>query len=76
VGRLNFTAQEITEIRSLLRELRRADADRQKRIRSRLRRIGFNISDVSHDGGGFTVVDFDELTRRGTITTDGRAPTA
>jgi hypothetical protein len=68
VGRLNFTRAEQDEIRGLLRELRRADRDRQKTIRAKIRRIGFYISDVSHDADGFTVSDFDDLVRRGTIT--------
>ena len=68
MGRLNFKHAEQDEIRRLLRELRRADRDRQKTIRAKIRRIGFNISDVSHDADGFTESDFDELVRRGTIT--------
>lgn len=67
MGRLNFTRAEADEIRSLLRELRRAERDRQKAIRAKIRRIGFYITDVSHDADGFTVSDFDELVRRGTI---------
>jgi hypothetical protein len=35
-----------------------------------MRRIGFYITDVSHDGDGFTLSDFDALIRRGTITID------
>ncbi len=33
-----------------------------------MRRIGFYITDVSHDADGFTLSDFDSLIRRGTIT--------
>lgn len=66
-GRNEFTDIEIDEIRMGLRELRRADPSRQKTIRSRLRRIGFYITDYSYDGNGFTVSDFDEMLRRGTI---------
>ena len=71
MGRLNFTRAEADEIRSLLRELRRAERDRQKTIRAKIRRSGFYITDVSHAAGGFTVSDFDELVRRGTITIEG-----
>ena len=67
-GRLEFTRDEIGEIRGALRELRRADPDRQKKIRARLRRTGFYITDFSHDADGFTVSDFDEMVSRGTIT--------
>lgn len=70
MGRLNFTSDEIAEIRRLLVELRRADRDQQKTIRARIRRIGFFISDVSHDAAAFTASDFDALVRRGTITID------
>jgi hypothetical protein len=68
MGRLCFTADEIAEIRRLLVDLRLADRDRQKVIRARIRRIGFYITDVSHDAGGFTAADFDALLRRRVIT--------
>jgi hypothetical protein len=42
MGRLTFSADEIAEIRRLLVELRRADRDRQKMIRAKIRRIGFS----------------------------------
>jgi hypothetical protein len=63
MGRLRFTQSEIDELRVLLGELRRAEPTRQKTIRTKMRRIGFYITDVSHDGDGFS--DFDALTRRG-----------
>jgi hypothetical protein len=68
MGRLRFTQSEIDELRTLLSELRRAEPTRQKTIRSKMRHIGFYITDVSHDGDGFTLSDFDALIRRGTIT--------
>jgi hypothetical protein len=68
MGRLRFTQSEVDELRTLLGELRRAEPTRQKAIRSKMRRIGFYITDVSHDGDGFTLSDFDALVRRGTIT--------
>jgi hypothetical protein len=54
-GRMSFTRDETEQLRSLLRELRRADRDRQKTIRARMRRMGFYITDL------------DELISRGTI---------
>lgn len=66
-GRHEFTDDELDEIRDSLRELRRVDSGRQKTIRGRLRRIGFYITDYSHDANGFTVSDFDEMLSRGTI---------
>lgn len=66
-SRNQFTKAEIDTIRAALRDLRRADPSKQKAIRSRLRRIGFYITDYSHDADGFTVSDFDEMLSRGTI---------
>lgn len=66
--RLEFTSAEISEIRRLLVEIRSSDRDAQKSLRAKLRRIGFHISDVSHENDGFTVSDFDALLRRGTVT--------
>jgi hypothetical protein len=68
VVRLEFTHSETEELRTLLGELRRAEPTRQKAIRAKMRRIGFYITDVSHDVDGFTLSDFDLLIRRGTIT--------
>jgi hypothetical protein len=60
---------EIDKIRSRIRELRRADRDRQKAIRAGLRSMGFRISDYTHDQQGFTVADLDALIKRGVIAT-------
>lgn len=74
MGRLSFTEDEIAALRQLLTELRRSDRDRQKTIRAKIRRIGFYISDVSRDAGGFTATDFDALVRRGVITQGAADP--
>jgi hypothetical protein len=66
-GRNEFTEEEIDEIRGALCELRRVDSGRQKTIRDRLRRIGFYITDYSHEADGFTVSDFEEMLSCGTI---------
>jgi hypothetical protein len=66
-GRMSFTRDEIEQLRSSLRELRRADRNRQKTIRARMRRMGFYITDFSHDADGFTASDLDDLISRGTI---------
>jgi hypothetical protein len=66
-GRGEFTEDEIEEIPSAQREPRRVDPGRKKTIRSRLRTIGFYISDYSQDADGFKVNDFDEMLTRGTI---------
>lgn len=66
-GRSTFTRDEIEELRSLLRELRRVDRGRQKSIRAKLRRNGFYITDFSHDADGFTASDLDEMISNGTV---------
>jgi hypothetical protein len=52
--RSEFTPAEANEIQDLLREIRRAHRSRQKRLRDRLRRIGFYITDYAHDQVGLT----------------------
>ena len=69
-GRMAFTRDEIEELRRLLHELRRAEPGRQKTIRAWMRRMGFYISDFSHDADGFTASDLDEMISRGTITVE------
>ena len=71
MGRLEFTHSEIDELRTLVGELRRAEPTGRKRFAPRCARIGFYITDVSHDAGhGFTLSDFDLLVHRGTIRVD------
>ena len=67
MGRTNFTATEIEQLRLLVREKQTADGSRQKTLRARMRRIGFYISDFA-DYSGFTASDFDDLLKRGVIT--------
>ena len=64
--RSTFTVAEIAEIRRIIREKQTAPADRQKALRTKLRRLGFYISDYS-DEPGFVESDVDDLIRRGTI---------
>ena len=66
-GRSTFTKLEASEIRRLLTEKQTADRDTQKRVRGRLRTLGFYISDFSDDIQGFTASDFNRLVDRGTI---------
>jgi GIY-YIG catalytic domain len=66
MGRTAFTASEIDEIRRLLREKVRANRDRQKSIRARLRRIGFRVSELG-GGPGFDEGDLEALIQRGAI---------
>jgi hypothetical protein len=67
VGRSSFSREEIDELRKRLRELRRAERDRQKTVRASMRRMGFYITDYATDAQGFTVSDLDDLIRRGVI---------
>ena len=61
-----FTADEITELKKLVREKQTAPADRQKQLRSSMRKMGFYISDYSNQPG-FVESDLDALIQRGTI---------
>jgi hypothetical protein len=68
-GRAELIPVEADTIRALLRRLRKAEGGApQKRIRDRLRGIGFYITDWPHDAAGFTASDFDDLVVSGLIT--------
>jgi hypothetical protein len=60
----HYTSSEATEIKHLLDQRFGADRDEQKRIRVRLRRLRFRISDF---GVGLTPDGFDALAVRGLI---------
>lgn len=51
-GRQTFTRDEADQIRALLREKAVADRNEQKRLRGRIRRLGFYISDWDSDAAG------------------------
>lgn len=72
-GRKSFSVEEAAEIKRLLREKVRADRNEQKRIRGRIRKIGFYISDHETDQHGFSEADFDHLVAIGAVTVTGRA---
>ena len=69
-GRDRFNADELAWIREQLVQLRVAQRDEQKRIRGRLRRAGFRISDWATDSEGFTASEFDQLIARGRVVRD------
>jgi hypothetical protein len=73
-GKHQFTANEASEIRRLLRRKNNAIRDEQKRIRGALRRIGFYITDFTNAYDGFTVDDFENLLRDGRIVIFNNAP--
>lgn len=66
-GRSEFTRREADTIGALLRQKDLADEDEQKGIRSRLRRMGFYITDFDDSYQGFDASDFDSLVRFGYI---------
>ena len=66
--RSSFSSEEADEIRTTLREIRRAEPAAAKKLRGGLRsRFGFYISDYSEDNAGFTVSDFDQQISWGAI---------
>lgn len=69
-GRNRFNAEELVWIREQLVRLRVAERDEQKRVRGRLRRAEFRISDWATDSQGVTASDFDQLIASGQIVRD------
>jgi hypothetical protein len=68
--RSSFSADEIAELRRMIREKQTAPADRQKALRGKMRGLGFYITDYA-DFAGFVESDLDEMIARGTITVAG-----
>ena len=66
-GRREFTQHEADRIRELLRKKVRADREEQKKIRRRIRGIGFYISDFDGTFSGFGVNDFEQLVAAGEV---------
>lgn len=56
-GKTTFSRSEADEICRLIEEKLKADTNGQKRIRDRIRKLGFYASDFGI-GGGYTVKDF------------------
>jgi hypothetical protein len=68
-GRNIFTENELTLIRGLIEEKVIAPRNEQKRIRNRIRQLGFYYTDFSNRRilGGYTVYDFNEMIEKGLI---------
>jgi hypothetical protein len=67
-GKSVFSPAEADRVRELLRQVRAAERDEQKKLRDRLRtEVGFYISDFTRSNAGFTEAGFDSLVERGTI---------
>lgn len=56
-GKSNFSRSEADEIISLIRKKLKASTDEQKKVRDKIRKIGFYASDFGI-GGGYTEKDF------------------
>jgi hypothetical protein len=67
-GRQHFNLTDINNIRVLLGQKINTGRKDQKRIRHKLRRVGFYISDFApRQQEGFTVGDFDGLIQDGLV---------
>lgn len=73
-SKAKYTSDEIVAIRRHLRALVRADNTEQKRIRDRIRDLGFYVDEFKLRPGRFEVSDFDSLLASGTIVEDNQAP--
>ena len=66
-GKSTFTQSQAAFIHQTLKQVRAADRDLQKKLRSELRSMGFYITDFSSSSRGFTADGFNGLIDRGTI---------
>lgn len=70
ISKTIFTAEERSRIMTLVRELERASASKQKGIRAKIRNIGLYWSEVAH-GMAFTVANLQKLFEDGTLSVEG-----
>lgn len=68
-GRLNFKLSEIHEIEVLIKELEKASSDKQKGIRSKLRKRGLYWSEFAQ-GYAYTLANFRMFIKQGMISVD------
>ena len=71
-GKKSFTRDEAEKIRALINQKVRASKYEQKRIRDKIRAIGFYFSDFSNKKG-YTVDDFEVLIKNKQINIDDTA---
>lgn len=69
-SRTTFSKSEFAQIEALVRSLEKADADKQKGIRGKIRKIGLYWSEVA-SGMPYTVDNLRRLVSIGTIIVDG-----
>ena len=68
-GKKTFTKSEETKIKKLIIEKLNAPAEEQKRIRDKIRAVGFYYSDFTRrrTPGGYNIADFDLLVSQGRV---------
>lgn len=66
-GKNTFTKNESELIKKLIAEKVISSKNKQKGIRSNIRKIGFYYSDYSSSKHGYTVEDFENLVKSGNI---------
>lgn len=66
-GRTKFTEDEISEIKSLVSKLEKADRNQQKVIRGKIRRIGLYWSEIAYSKEEYTVHNLQKYLNNSTI---------
>jgi hypothetical protein len=66
-GKTQFTEEEIKTLKYLISEKVISSPLQQKRIRDKIRQIGFFYSDFSNSKHGYTCQDLDELIKSGQV---------
>jgi hypothetical protein len=72
-GKRTFSPDQFDRIRNVVRELRRAHKDEQKRLRGKLRSAGFYISDFVSGPSGMSEGELLELVQSGQISISKQA---
>lgn len=75
-GKRIFTINEADEIRSLISQKVRSSKNDQKKIRAKLRRFCFYVTDFDKSQSGFTVIDFENLIETRQIIISGNNKTS
>ncbi len=70
-GKAVFTASEALQIKKLIAEKVIASPEKQKRIRAKIRKLGFYFSDFETHKEGYSLIDFNNLINSGRIKVRG-----
>ncbi len=73
MSKTKFTGDEYDQILKLVRQKVDADRDTQKKLRKKIRNIGFRWSELSPTRSGFNVLGVENLLRMGIISVEGEA---